>query len=253
MNCIKLKHYEHFVKITFSKPPLNIFNLEDLIYIEKILLDLKNDKNLKLIVFESDQKIFSAGVDVADHLPQKVGLMMSAFTNLFTSMLNLEIPTLALVKSACFGGGSEFAMFCDFVIASENATFAQPEIKLGCSPPLSLAHISYITGSKKALEMLITGENISAKEALNLGLINYVFSEEEFDAKTEEFINSITSKSASLIKATLKTYKKLHYQGLKEKIETTAKIFAEDLPMLDDYHEGINSFFEKRPPVWTNC
>ena len=250
MEHFKIKKTDFSAKITFSKPPLNIFNTEDLIYLENILQELKNQKNLKLIIFESDQKVFSAGVDISEHLPEKAPALLKAFNNLFITLFESDIPTLALVKSACLGGGSEFALFCDFVLASENAYFAKPEIKLACFPPLAMAHLTYLTGNKKALELILTGEKITAQEALQAGLVNHVFSEEDFDKKSEEFINSITQNSASIIRTTLKTYKKLNYAGLKEKIDLSTKIFREELLTNPDSLEGTESFLEKRLPVW---
>lgn len=250
MENIKLEKTDFIAKITFSKSPLNIFNAADLVFLEKILRELQNTKNLKLIVFDSDQKVFSAGIDVAEHLPEKVPAMIKAFNGLFLALAESEIPTLALVKSGCMGGGSEFALFCDFVLASQNAYFAQPEIKLGCFPPLSVAHLPYLTGNKKALELVLTGEKIFAEDALKAGFINHVFSEEEFDQKAEQFITSITSNSYTVIRTTLRAYKKINYADLKEKILLAEKVFLEELITLDDYSEGISSFFEKRPPVW---
>jgi cyclohexa-1,5-dienecarbonyl-CoA hydratase len=249
---IKIEKYEFLARIIFSKPPLNIFNTQDLIDIENILQDLRNQKDLKLIVFESDQKVFSAGVDIEEHLPEKAEAMFMAFHKLFSTLMDLEIPTLSLVKSGCFGGGSELALFCDFTLASTNAFFAHPEIKLGCFPPLSMAHLSYITSRKKALEMILTGEKISAQEALQAGLVNHVFSEEEFDEKTGEFTNSILYNSAAVISATLKAYKKINCQDLKEKLQLADKIFKEEIITLSDYTEGANSFMQKRLPEWHN-
>lgn len=253
MEHIKLKQSDFWAKITFSKPPLNILKKEDLIFLENILQELKNQEKLRLIVFESDQKVFSAGVDIADHLPETAPEMIKAFHKLIFTLIDLEFPTLALVKGACFGGGSEFALFCDFTLASENASFGQPEIKLAYFPPLSMAHLAYLTGNKKALELILTGENLSAKDALQAGLINHVFSEEDFDQKADEFINSITQNSSSVIRTTLRAYKKINYSGLKEKLELAEKVFLEELLNLEDCIEGTNSFFEKRPPVWKDC
>ncbi|MEI8388315.1 MAG: enoyl-CoA hydratase/isomerase family protein [bacterium] len=253
MNNINIKITDSWAKITFSKPPLNIFSIEDLIFLDKTLQELKNQKTLRMIIFESDQQIFSAGVDIADHLPEKAPELIKAFHKLIFTMIDLEIPTLALVKSGCFGGGSEFALFCDFVLASENAFFAQPEIKLACFPPLSITHLTYLTGNKKALELILTGEKLLSKDALAAGLVNHVFSEEEFDKKTDEFINSIIQNSSSVIRTTLNTYKKINYAGLKEKIEFAEKVFLEELLKLHDYAEGTNSFIEKRVPVWKDC
>ena len=250
MENIKIEKTDFYAKITFSKPPLNIFNVEDLIYLEKILQELKNQKKLRLIIFESDQKVFSAGVDIADHLPEKAPEVIKAFHKLIFTLIDLEIPTLSLVKSGCLGGGSEFALFCDFVLASENAYFAQPEIKLACFPPLSITHLTYLTGNKKALELILTGEKINAQDALQAGLVNHVFSEVEFGQKSEEFINSITLNSSSIIRTVLRTYKKINYAGLKEKIELAEKVFIEELLKLEDCIEGTKSFLEKRPSVW---
>jgi len=253
MNNFKIEKTDYWAKITFSKPPLNIFNAEDLIFLEKALQDLKNEKKLRLIIFESDQKVFSAGVDIAEHLPEKAPKMIKAFHKFIFTLMDLEIPTLALVKGACLGGGSEFALFCDFTLTSENASFAQPEIKLAYFPPLSMAHLSYLTGSKKALELILTGEKLSAKDALQVGLVNHVFSEEEFDQKADDFINSITQNSASVIRTTFKAYKKINYAGLKEKIKLAEKVFLEELLNLEDCLEGTNSFLEKRLPIWKDC
>jgi len=249
---LKIQKTDYIAKITFSKPTLNVFDRQDLANLDEILQELSQDDKLRLIVFESDQKVFSAGVDIAEHLPGKAAGMLKTFNNLFLTLLNLEIPTLALVKGDCYGGGSEFAMFCDFTLASEKVCFCQPEIKLGFFPPLSLAHFGYLTGNKKALEMILTGEKMTASQALEAGFINHVFGEEEFDEKAEEFINSLAQNSTSVIRMTLKLFKKLNYQGIKERIELSEKVIIEELINLEDCIEGANSFLEKRLPVWKN-
>jgi len=249
---LKINKKEYVAEITFSKPKLNIFDREDLETLNEILKELSQDENLRLIVFKSDQKVFSAGVDIAEHLPKKAAGMLKTFNELFLTLLNLEIPTLALVKGDCYGGGSEFAMFCDFTLATENVNFCQPEIKLGFFPPLSLAHFGYLTGNKKALEMILTGEKLTSSQALRAGLINHVFGEDEFDEKAEEFINSLSQNSTSVIKTTLRLFKKLNYQGIEERIALSEKIILEELINLEDCVEGANSFLEKRLPVWKN-
>lgn len=247
---IKLTQENFIAKITLSKPPLNILDIQDLIYLEKILKDLNQQEKLKLIVINSDQKIFSAGLSIADHQKDKVLEMLNAFHKVFETILDLETPILSIVKSGCYGGGCELALFCDFVIASKNTYFSQPEIHLGCFPPVSLAHLPPITGDKKALEIILTGNKYNAGEFYDLGLINYVFNEEEFDSKTQEFINSITSKSLSVIKTTLKAYKKINYSDLKNKLDIAKKIYLQELINLEDYRKGVESFLEKRLPVW---
>lgn len=251
MNNIKLIKTAERAKIILSKPSLNILDVEDLVKLSELLDEVRNEPNIKAITIESDQKIFSAGVNVSDHSKENISHMLKTFHNVFFKMLDLQIPTISLVKSGCIGGGCELALFSDFILASEKAYFSQPEIKIGCYPPVSLAYFSYIMGHKKSLEMILTGNKIYARDALYHGLINQVYTENEFDSKTEKFIESITINSSSVIKTTLNAFKKLHYSELREKLELSEKIYLEELMQLEDSQEGIKSFLEKRPPEWT--
>lgn len=250
---IKIQKEEYIARITLSKPPLNIFNTKDLLNLEKVLRDLNNQEKLKLIILNSDQKVFSAGVDAADHTQKNIVELLNAFHKVFYAMLDLKIPTISFIRSTCLGGGCEIALFCDFVIASENAFFSQPEIKLGCFPPVSLIHLSQLIGDKKALELILTGSKLSAGEAARHGLINHVYREEEFEEKSQEFINSIISNSSSVIRLVLKNYKELNYKSdIKENLIRTRRVYLNELMQLEDTQEGIRSFLEKRSPVWKN-
>lgn len=246
---IKLEKTEFTAKITLSKPPLNVLDIQDLIELEEILQGLNNQEKLKLIILESDQKVFSAGVNISEHSREKISELLKTFHSVFFTLMDLKIPTLCLVKSGALGGGAELALFCDLVVASKNAYFSHPEIKLGCFPPVSLVSLGQIN-PKKALEIILTGEKLTAKQALEAGLINHVFTDEDFKEKTQELINSIISNSSSVILTTLKAFKRTNYTGLKEKLELSEKIYLEELMELEDSKEGIESFLEKRKPVW---
>lgn len=250
MNNIKLVKSTDIVKITLSKPPLNILDIEDLQEIGRVFEELRGESSIRAITIESDQKVFSAGVNISDHSKDSIKKMLESFHSVFFKMLDLQIPTISLVKAGCIGGGCEFALFSDFVLASEDACFSQPEIKLGCFPPISLAYFSYITGYKKALEIILTGNKLSAREALSCNLVNQVYTSEEFDSKAQKFVGNITSSSKSVISTVLSGYKKLHYGELKKKIRLSEEIYLEELMQLEDAQEGLRSFLEKRPPIW---
>lgn len=249
---IKLEKSEFLAVITLSKPPLNIFEVEDLVCLEGIFEALNKEKTLKLIVIKSDQKIFSAGVSVSCHSKENVAEALGAFHRVFHKMISLDIPTLSLVKGACYGGGTEFAMFCDFVLASKDAVFSQPEINIGCFPPVSIVAFPVFAGNKKVLEMILTGNAFKAQEMVDMGLVNHVFSEDEFDTKADEFIAGMMSKSSSVIRETLKTFKQINYADLKEKLDIAEKIYIDELMKLEDSQEGISGFLQKRKPLWTN-
>ncbi|HSA05997.1 MAG TPA: enoyl-CoA hydratase/isomerase family protein [Candidatus Gastranaerophilales bacterium] len=250
MNHINLIKTDFLAKIILSKPPLNILEAHDLEKLAEILDSIKKENTLRAVIIESDQKIFSAGVNISSHAKEKINEMLKAFHSVFFKLLDLEIPVISLVKSGCIGGGCELALFCDFVLASEKAYFSQPEIKIGCYPPVSLVYFPYLTGNKKSLEMILTGNKLSAKDALLCGFINHVFNDEEFDTKAELFINSVIGNSQAVIKTALKAYKRLHYAEIKDKLKFSEKIYLEELMRLEDTEEGLKSFLEKRQPVW---
>jgi len=235
MNAVKIEKNGSIARITLSKPPLNIFEIADLENLSQTLKHLETQEAISLITIESDQKVFSAGVDIKDHTPDKVKQMLEVFHDVFYTMLEMQTPTVTLVKSGAIGGGCELAVFSDFVLASEKAYFSQPEIKLGCFPPVSLVYFPYLTGEKKALEMILLGEKVFAQEALACGLVNKVFSEDNFDEEARKFIDIILQNPDKAVKTTLKAYKKLNRHDLKEKIKLCEKLYLEEIE-----HDKIN-------------
>lgn len=229
MKNINLNIKDQRAAITLCKPPLNIFDIEDLHKLAGIIKSLKDRQDIKIITIESDQKVFSAGVDISDHSEQNAHAMLEAFHSVFFEMLELEILTISLVKSGCIGGGCELALFSDFVLASEKAYFSQPEIKLGCFPPVSMVYFPYITGNKQALEMILLGDKVYAQDALSYGLVNKVFPDGDFDAEANRFIDLITSKPAQAVRTTLKAYKRMNYKELREKIKLSEKVYLEEI------------------------
>ncbi|RLA91455.1 MAG: hypothetical protein DRG20_01385 [Deltaproteobacteria bacterium] len=148
------------------------------------------------------------------------------------------------------GGGMELAVFCDMVIASEKSKFGQPEIKVGVYPSMVVAWLSKIIGLKKAYEMILSGDTISAKEAEQIGLINMAVPDAELEEKSEEFIKKITNNSAVVLKWAKKAVK----SGLNVDFETGLKnsevIYKYALMATYDAKEGIDAFINKREPVW---
>src|SRR6204780_1302854 len=106
-------------------------------------------------------------------------------------MLDTSKPVLIVVNGPAFGGGAELAALGDLVVATPKARFAQPEIKLGVFPPLAAAILPYILGPKQALELVLTGEAMSAERARELGLVNWLVPENELHAKVEEVVTRV--------------------------------------------------------------
>ena len=239
-------------RITFNNPPLNILNIEMMKEINNAVKDFQK-RNLKVLILNANGKAFSAGVDVSDHTKEKVKGMIQVFHDIFTNLHKINSPTVALVNGAALGGGCEVATFCDIVIASEKSKFGQPEIMVGVFPPVAAAIFPKLMWSKKALELMLTGETIRANEAKELGLVNQILPVENFEAEAEKFITEkLASNSAVVLQLTKRAFMEGATQNYSESIKKIEDIYLNELMKTNDANEGLAAFLEKRQPVWKN-
>ncbi len=250
MSAILFEKTGSYARLVLNRPPVNAMNIEMLTEINDQLESLHNEEHIKMILISSACRIFSAGVDMADHVPQKVFQLLEAFNNIFLTMRELAKPTLAVVNGPALGAGCELATFCDLVVASENAKFGQPEIRVGIFPPIATVVFPYLVGKRKAMELILTGDTIDAREAMALGLINQVVRLENLDAAVEALVAKITANSAAVLQMTKRTI--LSGEGLdfQQALKKAQDIYLNHLMALEDTNEGLRAFAEKRPPVW---
>jgi cyclohexa-1,5-dienecarbonyl-CoA hydratase len=239
-------------RITLNQPPLNIIDIPMLAEIRGALARIHSDNEAKVLVIDHQGKAFSAGVSIRDHTPDKVSDMIEKFHGMFRLLHSLALPTLALVDGMALGGGCELATFCDMVIASERATFGQPEIKVGVFPPVAAVVFPHLVGRNRALELLLTGEVVDAAEAKAMGLINKVFPTQEFHQKADEFIGRLTSLSAPVLKLTKRAVDLGLYANISDGITSVEELYLGELMRTQDAREGLNAYLEKRKPTWKN-
>src|SRR6476659_7816781 len=166
---------DRVARITFARPPLNVFSIEMMREIGAALGECAQ-RDLVAIVFDADKdcRAFSAGVSIEDHVQGTIFQMLDSFHAIFRLLEQLAKPSIALVDGAALGGGCELVAACDIVIASDRSRFGQPEIKLGVFPPVAAVLLPRVIGEKRARELILTGEIIDATEASRLGLCNHV-------------------------------------------------------------------------------
>jgi len=239
-------------RITLNRPPLNILNLAMMKEINSALDALKSKDDAKLLVIDHEGRAFSAGVDIKDHTADKVEAMIEILHRMFRLLGALELPTLAVVTGAALGAGCELATFCDMVLASEQATFGLPEIKVGVFPPIAAAILPHLIGRNRALELVLTGEAVGAEEARQMGLINRVFPAEGFREKVDEFIAKLTTLSAPVLKLAKRAVDRGLHVSVEEAMSRANEIYLGDLMRTEDAHEGLQAFLEKRKPQWKN-
>jgi cyclohexa-1,5-dienecarbonyl-CoA hydratase len=238
--------------LTLNKPPLNVLDIAMMREINAALEGLDGDPAVKVLVFEAAEgsKAFSAGVDVSEHTADQVGEMIEVFHRIFRLLDGLEIPTVAVVGGAALGGGCELVLFCDMVIASERASFGQPEIQVGVFPPVAVVALPGIIGPKKALEMVLIGDRMRAAEAERLGLVNRVVPPEELRATADEFVGKLTKLSGVVLRLTKRALRVGGVGGFAEGLAAVEELYLGPLMATEDAHEGLAAFLEKRAPEW---
>jgi cyclohexa-1,5-dienecarbonyl-CoA hydratase len=241
---------EGVATLTLNRAPLNVLNIEMMEEINAVLEGWMKEKSLKLLVIQANGKVFSAGVDVGEHLGGLVYKMIEVFHKMFRSMDALKIPSIAVVNGSALGGGCELALYCDMVIATEKAKFGQPEIQVGVLPPIAALAFPRMIGRKKALELILSGDIIGAQEALSLGLINKIVPEASLAEEANGFIDKFKKLSGIVLKLT----KEATLAGLNDDVDqglkAIEKIYLERLMKTNDAIEGLKAFLDKRKPTW---
>lgn len=225
--------------------------LEDL---QQLLNEFKSKANLKLITFEGAGKHFSFGASIEEHKKEYAAVMLKQFHGLFFALRDLAIPTVAKISGQCLGGGMELALMCNFLFADKTAKMAQPEIILGVFPPPASILLPEKIGYARAEDILITGRSVDAEEAKNIGLVLEVFEDKlTMDTKVDEWINkNIVPKSASSLRYSVKATRVKLNHIIGNFLPALEQLYVQNLMNTKDANEGINSFIEKRKPVWSN-
>ncbi len=241
---------DHIARLVLRRPPHNILNIEMMRELNDALVRVQKSEGLRALLISAEGKLFSAGVDVAEHTREKVREMVKVFHSIFENLSRVDAPTVALVAGPCLGGGCELALFCDIVLASDRARFGQPEIKVGVFPPIAAYLLPNTAACKHAAEILLTGETYTAAEMRAMGLVNRVFPEESFASESEAFVAKIASSSSVVLSLAKRAMRGALGKTFSEAMPGIEEIYLEKLMATEDANEGLAAFMEKRRPVW---
>lgn len=246
---IKVSNEGGLVSITLNSPPLNVLTIPMMEELADAFVWAKGQPG-NLILLNAEGKAFSAGVDVADHTPDKVAKMIEVFDKIFHAMYDNEKPIVGAVKGAALGGGYELVLFCDMVVASDKAKFGQPEIAVGVFPPVACYMLPKLTSLPHAMELLLSGEVFNAAKAEKLGLVNSVLPVDSFEEGLNQFLQKFLTLSPLVLALTKKAVKAGLNKGFVEGLQTIDDIYLYQLMTTADAVEGLTAFMEKRKPVW---
>jgi cyclohexa-1,5-dienecarbonyl-CoA hydratase len=237
--------------LTLNRPPLNVLDLEALTALRDALGELASDNELIVVFLRgAGGRAFSAGVAVEDHTPERVGAMLAGLHESIRRLRALPAITVAAVGGHCLGGGMELAMACDLVIATADSRFGQPEVELGCFPPVGAALYPARLGSGRALELLATGQAIDAERAERLGLVQRLLPAGALADGCERLAAELTGKSAPVLRLIKRAVAAGRDLPFAEALAACERLYLDELTPLDDMREGVAAFLEKRRPAW---
>jgi cyclohexa-1,5-dienecarbonyl-CoA hydratase len=238
--------------IVLNRPPLNIINVQMLDELGAAWTEVEDLKAQVAVFSAAGDRAFSAGVDVADHLPGKIELMIENFHQLVRRIRKSECITIAAIHGHTLGGGAELAMICDLVIAASDTQLGQPEISLGCYPPIAVAHLPQAVGLHKASEMILVGEPISAGEAERIGLVNKVVPQPNLDDAVDTYVDKLLTKSSAVLALAKRALREGAGHNFERALDRSQELYLHELVKTEDMVEGMNAFLEKRSPSWKN-
>jgi len=233
--------------VTLDRPPLNVLDIPMMRDLGRALTPLTAEYDF--IVFQgAGPKAFSAGAEVRDHTPERVAEMLGAFHSIFRQLNRAECLTIAAVHGHCLGGGMDLATFCDFVLATESAEFGQPEIKLGCFPPVALITLPQLVGLRATLDLILTGRTISAREAKELGLVTRVVADNTLASSVEALLDELGRLSPAVLRLSRRVLRRA--DEFERQLDEVEQVYLGELMKTEDAREGIRAFLEKRAPAW---
>ena len=239
-------------RMTLRRPEHNLLNEAMLREIAGGITLAGERNDVKLIVLDSACKVFCGGIDVGEYTSQRVFQMLDAFHAAFAGMLEVGKPVVCVVNGPAIGGGAELAAFGDLVIATPKARFAQPEISIGIFPPLAATILPYLVGPKIALELVLTGEPVTAERALELGMVNRLVPEPQLEQAVKDLVTRISGHSGPVLAMAKKAILGGMGLSLREGLKQSMNIFLHELYRLEDSQEGLRAMVEKRKPNWKN-
>jgi enoyl-CoA hydratase len=242
--------------VTLNHPPANALTPELLTELAGTFDSLAIDDTVKSVVLTGAGRFFVAGADirVLASIPSSVeGEAMARQGQMMLNKIEaLEKPVIAAINGACLGGGLELAMCCHIRLATEGAKLGQPEINLGIMPGFGgTQRLPRLIGQSKAMELILTGEPISAREAMSLGLVSQVVSADDLLRQALGLARTMAVKSQVALRTSLRALRLGGELPLSDGLAMEARLFGE-LCDTEDRKEGAAAFLEKRQPRFKN-
>lgn len=250
--CLRVERKGGVVRLVLDRPPVNVLHLSLLAELEEAVVGLAGDDEARVVVLAGADRAFCAGVEVADHLPERLEDTLSRFGAVIRGLLGLPMPVVGAVHGAAMGGGCELALACDVVLARDDLRMGVPEVRLGAIPPAAAALLPRLVGRQRALDLVLSGRGLDAEEALALGLASRVWPEPRFEAAVDDYVRGLAALSRPVLRLAKRAVREGLERPLEEALAGAESVYRRELAPLLDAREGLAAFMEKREPAWSD-
>lgn len=226
-------------------PPVNVLDEVALAQLARRILDASS---ARVLVLTGLPKAFSAGVDVADHVPDpaRIDRMLAAMRNALAALVETPAVTLAAVSGACLGGGAEIAAACDLVLAAEDARIGFPEIRLACFPPGAAALLPGRIGEARATEWILSGRVLSGREAAEAGFASRAVPAARLSEETDRLANRILETSPAALSASRELLRRGRREALASRLPAAEEAYRK-LAGSEDLAKAVREFGSSKP------
>ncbi len=243
--------------VTLDRPEVhNAFNEVMIAELTAVFKKVSEDESVRVVVLTGNGKSFSAGADL-NWMKKMINYSYEQnledslkLAELFYLMYSLPKPIIARVNGAAIGGGTGLVAVCDIAIAADSAKFSLSEVKLGLVPACISPYVIRKVGEGRCREFFLTGERLTAKRALEAGLVNHVVRLEELDRALQQKVDQLISSGPKALAMCKELLKNVPGMGFDKAKTYTADMIA-SMRIGDEGQEGMSAFLEKRKPKWT--
>ena len=239
--------------LTLDRPPGNVMNIEMLEQLNSLLLGLRDHPELKVLLVRGAGEVFCEGIEVGDHTRERVARLLQMFHRVFETMRLLDVVAVAAVDGPAIGGGFELAIGCNLVLASASARFRLDQIDMGAFAPLACVVLPRASPRRKAMEWILTGDEIPVADLERFGLVNRIYADADFESGVSSFVNKLTSKSGPVLQLAKRAQFESYYATYGEALYKAENLYLRDLLSLADSQEGIQAALEGREPTWRDA
>ncbi|MDP6606613.1 MAG: enoyl-CoA hydratase/isomerase family protein [Dehalococcoidia bacterium] len=250
---LTLDRDERLARLVLDSPKGNVLTTTLVERVSAELARIEELRSVRLLTVEAGGPHFSFGASIQEHAPGQVERMLPAMHQMIRDLLDVPVPTAAVVKGRCLGGGFELVLACDFIFAADDAVIGVPEVALAAFPPAAAALLPARLGYARATDAILTGVNRPASEWEQAGLVTKVVPRDRLDAEVAAWFDEhLAGRSASGLRHAATAARLGLRRHVARVLPDLERLYLNGLMRTADVTEAVTAFMAKRPPVWTD-